>query len=228
MATSQQVTEFRQANQQLVRLALRDLTQFWGALNTLGDPTIVRDSMLGFFPDLVTAYGDTAAVLGADWYDQLRNVPPSASSFSALLAQPTPTEQAEGSVRWAIGPLFGDEPAPDTVLQRLSGAAQRLVLQPGRDSIYQSASRDPVRTGVARVPSGAETCRFCIMLASRGAVYGTLRAAGGDGNHFHDDCDCVPTTIRTRDDYPEEHDLDLFRRLYAEGSGVGRDIPPTE
>ena len=222
------MAEYRQANRSLVLLAQRDLVQFWDALNPFGNPTIVRDAMLEFFPELVTAYGDTAAVLGADWYDQLRNVPPSASSFAALLAQPAPVAQAEGAVRWAIGPLFADEPDPDAVLRRLSGSTQRLVLQPGRDSVYQSAGRDPVRTGVARVPSGAETCRFCIMLASRGAVYADKRAAGGEGNHFHDDCDCVPTTIRTRDDFPEDHDLDVYRRLYAQGSGVGRDIPPTE
>lgn len=228
MATSAQVAEFRQANQSLVLLALRDLTQFWAALNTLGNPEVVRDSMLAFFPELVTAYGDTAAVLGADWYDALRNVPPSAASFSAAIAQPAPITQAQGTVRWAMGPLFAADPAPAAVLKRLSGAAQRLVLQPGRDSVFQSAGTDPVRTAVARVPSGSETCKWCIRLAARGAVYGSERAAGGEGNHFHDDCNCVPTVIRSRDDYPEDHDLGLYRRLLAEQSGLGRDIPPNE
>lgn len=42
----------------------------------------------------------------------------------------------------------------------------------------------------ARVPSGAETCTFCLLLSSRGAVYATVTSAGGDWNHYHANCDC--------------------------------------
>lgn len=114
-------------------------------------------------------YGDTAAVLGADWYDLLRDVPASAKSFDAVLAAPAATEQAEQAARWAIGPLFAEN--ADLALSNLLGVAQRLVLQPGRDSVFASAGLDPVRTAVARVPSGPTTCRFCVMLASRGPIY---------------------------------------------------------
>ena len=41
----------------------------------------------------------------------------------------------------------------------------------------------------ARVPSGGETCPFCMMLASRGAVYHSEATAGGDG-HYHAHCRC--------------------------------------
>lgn len=171
MATSAQVAEYRAANQALVSLAQRDLQDFWSALDLFGDPTRVRDALLEFFPDLVQAYGDTAAVIGADWYDLLRDVPASASSFDAVMAAPAVTEQAQSSARWAIGPLFTDEPNGDLALSQLLGSTQRLVLQPGRDSVWDSAGLDPVRTGVARVPSGVTTCKFCVMLASRGPIY---------------------------------------------------------
>lgn len=193
MATAAQVEEFRAANQSLVALAQRDLTDFWGALQLSGDPVRVLNELLEFFPDLLQTYGDTAAVLGADWYDQLRDVPASAKSFQAVLSQPTSTDQAQGATRWALAPLFPSaepvydfdprtgeerqvgtrtiEPDPDRALARLMGATQRLVLKPGRDSIWNSAGRDPVPTGVARVPSGTSTCAFCVMLASRGPVY---------------------------------------------------------
>ena len=184
--------EFREANRALVTLALRDLTDFWSALDTSRNPERVRDLLLQFFPDLVQSYGSTAAVLGADWYDMLRDVPVSAGSFKAVMAAPAGMDQTQASVRWAVGPLWESEenlfgvddagavsvvgtrtvdPDPDAVLERLMGSAQRLVLQPGRDTVWDSAFADPVRTGVARVPSGTDTCAFCIMLASRGAVY---------------------------------------------------------
>lgn len=224
MATAAQVAEFRAANQALVTLAQRELREFWEALNLSGDPVLVRDALLAFLPDLITAYGDTAAVLGADWYDLLRDVPASAASFNAVMASAPNVSQVEGSVRWGVGPLFQE--APDSALERLMGSTQRLVLQAGRDSIFDSARRDPVRTAVARVPSGAETCRFCVMLASRGAVYANVRTAGGDGNSYHDNCDCVPTIIRSESDWPEGHDLQRFRDLYAKGSGIGREVEP--
>jgi hypothetical protein len=178
MATTAQVAEFRQANRSLVLLAQRDLRQFWESLNVLGSPDAIKNALLEFFPELLTAYGDTAAVLGADWYDMLRDVPPSVASFSALLAAPAGTEQAEGAARWALGPLFAEDPDPVSVLKNLMGSTQRLVLQPGRDSFWTSAKADPVRTGVAVIPRGGETCKFCIMLASRGAVYSESFATG--------------------------------------------------
>lgn len=169
MATAAQVEEFRTANQSLVALAQRDLTEFWAALRLSGDPVKVLTELLDFFPDLLQTYGDTAAVLGADWYDALRDAPPSAKSFQAVLAQPAAPQQAQETARWAIAPLFTED--PDTALKRLLGATQRLVLAPGRDSIWSSAARDPIVTGVARVPSGTTTCKFCVMLASRGPIY---------------------------------------------------------
>jgi hypothetical protein len=169
MATAEQVREFRQANQALVALAQRELTDFWASLTLTRDPAVIRDELLSFFPDLLQSYGDTAAVLGADWYDLLRDVPSSARAFDAVIAGVTPVEQAEQTARWGIAPLFTEN--PDDALARLLGATHRLVLQPGRDSIWDSAQMDSFRTGVARVPSGTTTCKFCVMLASRGAVY---------------------------------------------------------
>ena len=223
MASAQQVAQFRSNNQALVVLARNDLDQFWGALNVQGSPVLVRDALLDFFPELVTVYGDSAALLGADFYDELRAVPASAARFTATLALPPNIEQAQAGARWALGPLFQSVPDPIQVLANLGGVAQRLVLQAGRDTISGAAFRDPVRTGYARVPVGV-TCRWCIMLASRGAIYSDA-AAAGDGNRYHGDCDCVPTPIRSRRDYPEGYDRREYERLYAEGSGVGRDIP---
>lgn len=46
-------------------------------------------------------------------------------------------------------------------------------------------------TGVryARVPMGGDTCEFCMMLASRGAVYASS-AAAGEMEHYHANCHC--------------------------------------
>ena len=58
------------------------------------------------------------------------------------------------------------------------------------ETIISNVGRDR-SAGVrfARVPTGFETCTFCIMLASRGAVYHTRKSAG-EFKHFHRHCDC--------------------------------------
>ncbi|MDO4842478.1 MAG: hypothetical protein Q3982_07380, partial [Phoenicibacter congonensis] len=43
----------------------------------------------------------------------------------------------------------------------------------------------------SRVPSWRETCAFCFILASRGFDYGSEFAAGGKGNKYHPNCDCI-------------------------------------
>jgi len=239
-----------------VLLAQRDLADFWSALNLGGDPGLVRNALLDFYPELLATYGDASALLGADWYDMLRDAPPSVAAFRAVMARPADSEQAQASARWGVGPLF--EGDAGGALALLSGATQRLVMQPFRDTVYTSASLDTVRTGVARVPSGATTCRWCVMLASRGAVYkseinaelvvgrgsnrtgydasgkrlvggvgGGVKARGNQAlaDQFHDRCDCATVVIRTERDYPDGYDLDAMKRLHAEQSGIGRDIP---
>ena len=222
MATAAQVAEFRRANQDLTLLAQSQLRDFLSSFRLDGDPTRVRNELVQFFPTLVTTYGDVSALLATDFYDMLRDVPPSAASFRAAFAAPVDPGKAVGAARWAVGALFDED--PDLFTSRISGAAQRLVTQRGRDTIFDNAGRDPVRTSVARVPSGADTCRFCIMLASRGPVYTDLVAAG-EMNDFHDNCDCVPTVIRKRSDFPEGYDPERFTDLYTSGNGTGRYAP---
>ena len=58
------------------------------------------------------------------------------------------------------------------------------------ETIMANAKRDR-KKGVrfARVTTGRENCAFCLMLASRGAVYPSRKTAG-EFKHFHRGCDC--------------------------------------
>ena len=180
MATSAEVEEIRSALAEVTVLAGRDLDEFWNALYTTDDPIAFRDELLRFFPDLITTYGDTAAVLGADWYDMMRQAQRqgvSVQQFRATIAMPAPDEQSIAAAKWALGPFFDEQADSSLSLDMLHGIMDRLVKQPFRDSIWYSAASDPVRTGVLRMPSGSDTCPFCVMLASRGPVY-SVSASG--------------------------------------------------
>ena len=81
-------------------------------------------------------------------------------------------------------------------------------------TIMANAARDRKR-GVrfARVTTGRETCAFCYMLASRGAVYHT-RETAGQFSHYHRRCDCkVVPGFEDDPDAPlvEGHDPALMR-----------------
>jgi hypothetical protein len=58
----------------------------------------------------------------------------------------------------------------------------------GRDGTYESAKSDPRFTRYRRVAE-PKACRFCMMLASRGAVYLSESSAGG-AKKFHSHCRC--------------------------------------
>lgn len=136
----------------------------------------------------MTAFGDTAAVLGADFYDMVRDLPPSAGSVRTVLAQPAKTKQAEGTARWALGALFGTDPDWAAFEAALLGGAQRLILQPARQTVDLMAQADARSGRVAAVswsrhvnPGRArsgKSCDFCVMLAGRGPVYRSEAAAG--------------------------------------------------
>ncbi len=75
-------------------------------------------------------------------------------------------------------------------------------------------SAAPQRPRYARVPSGAETCRFCIMLASRGAVYLSKDNAGAV-SHYHANCDCK--VVPDWGDDIEGYDPDEYYKLWKNG-----------
>lgn len=72
-----------------------------------------------------------------------------------------------------------------------SGAATRLVLDAGRDTIRATAVADPRTAGWQRVTSGG--CDFCTMLAGRGAVYS--EATADFASHDHCACSAEPVYL---------------------------------
>jgi hypothetical protein len=72
-----------------------------------------------------------------------------------------------------------------------SGAATRLVLDAGRDTIRQTTVADPRTAGWQRVTSGG--CDFCAMLAGRGAVYS--EATADFASHDHCACSAEPVYL---------------------------------
>lgn len=181
MASAADVARLRRANAGIVEHVSTDLTTFWGSLN-LAKPEAARNALLEFVPLLVAQYGDVAATVAADWYDELRASAGVRGRFAAVMAATAPEDAIAGSVRYGAGHLFTDNPS--ATLAFLEGSVSRMALQAGRDTIVGSTRADPQADGWYRISGGG--CDFCDFLAGRGAVY---REATVDFA-AHDRCRC--------------------------------------
>jgi hypothetical protein len=218
MPTRADVERFADANRNIRALVLADLERLWRALDTQ-NADATRDFLLDAVPLLVASYGDVAATVAADFYDEVRDASRALGRFTAVPAGGFDLDDLLGQVRYSVGPLYSANPDPGAALGRLSQKVDEFTLQPGRDTIAESVTRDPAKPRWARVPVG-ETCAFCLMLASRGAVYGSEVSA----RKFHGNDDCVPTPVWRDDPYPEGYDPDALYEQYnaarkAAGSG---------
>lgn len=216
MPTRAEVDLLRRAQSELSRRVRRELALLAGSMT--GRPEAIRDLLVEAVPLLVAEYGDVAATVAAEWFEDVYGA-------RATMATPIGREFVEQGVRFTAGHLFQENPA--ATLAALDVKLDSWIKQPGRDTVRLSAGRHGY--GWARVPTGAKTCSFCLVMASRGAVYSSRSGAGGDGHDFHGDCDCQTIAVRDDTDYPDGYDPDELYDLYsasrdAAGSGDIKDI----
>lgn len=184
MTTRADVTQLRDAGRGVVALARQDLQSFWDSLD-LTRPEAARDELLDFVPQLVQEYGDVAATVAAEWYEQVRF--DAVGAYNATTVNATDIAQVQAGVRSAAGKLFGDN--PESMLTLLAGGVQRYVMASQRGTVARNVQTDPSKPRFARVPTGAKTCAWCTLLSSRGFVYLTQKTAQ-QTDHYHTDCDC--------------------------------------
>jgi hypothetical protein len=165
----------------------------------------------------VQRYAQASASLAARQYKLQRSAAGVPGSFGAIPADPPPVEQIAQAVDWAVQPLWNrnvvahaqaggtavieapvkvaEAPATEVpsagsaiadAKARLAAASERLVLDAGRNTVIDNAERDRKAKGWARIPEPG-ACSFCLMLATRGAVY---RSEASGGFKTHDNCRC--------------------------------------
>jgi hypothetical protein len=86
------------------------------------------------------------------------------------------------------------------LVERSANAGARHALAGGRGTIVGATTADRRALGYARV-TDANPCAFCALLASRGPVYKTARAATTTrrGHRYHDHCQCTAELVYRRD-----------------------------
>lgn len=195
-----QLTAAHRAAQLALRAgSLRRLLQLWRGV----DPTNLSNTIEPFAQAAALLAGtgfEESGGIAARYYRLFRTaegVP--GPGPSTILARRPGIEVVAGDLRGAAlrgiidARKAGLAPAPAKTqgFIRVAGALGKLILTGGRRTITDTAARDPQAVGYSRVTSG-DPCAFCRMLAGRGAVYKTEKAADFEA---HGNCACGVETL---------------------------------
>lgn len=153
-----------------------------------------RSGIFGTVPLIVNEYAPAAAVLALDWFEEIRQeaapgglyVPTprlnvTDDDISAMLAANTNTLlDVESDITTGFEGLLAD------AASGIEAGVQKQVASGFWDTTTENANDDPRARGWQRF-ARPDACKFCKMLASRGAVYraSTARFAA------HTTCHCV-------------------------------------
>lgn len=178
----------------------------------------VADQMDG----LTSVYGDAASLVAGQLYDELAGQA-RAARLSSQLARRASTAAVSYAAKVH---LSGDEPDWAGFLSYLQGTLGAHVWLRANQTMTENAERDGQlavgrarpRLRFARVPTGAETCAFCLMLASRGPVY-LDRGSAQEVLHSHPHCDCVLVPA-PRGSEIEGYDYGRYYRMYDKAKAL--------
>lgn len=136
-------------------------------------------------------------------------------------------EASKKMVQQAVKPDVTNR-VDDAVKIRVAGELGRRlarhVVAAGRNAVADAAhngsakflnSGAPAHVGYARVLSGRESCAFCTMLASRGAVYQEDTViTRKDGRRYHDGCDCIPVLVVEGEPWQGQEEAEKLSELW--------------
>lgn len=188
------------------------------------NPDVNSDDFKLYASQLITQalrqYGDQAAVVACLEYDATAmelgyNVAP------ADILNEVDEDSVKRSVEYFIGAGNATESNIDYLVKNMVTRANDHVIRAANKTIVANAERPRDRKAgmrYARVPTGRETCGFCLLLASRGFVYKTAYTAGAVGryyNYYHSNCDCI-VVCGNEDTEIEGYNPDWYLKVYED------------
>lgn len=172
----------------------------WCRANASASVAEKREAAKLIMDGYIQGYDDIAAVFAAEWYDH-RAQKSGVALDQAITMTTYEPESVDAVARYQAKKLAK---GGDAEFAKACGEyARNDAFRSLNETIIANVGRDRDKGArFARVPTGFETCTFCLMLASRGAVYHTRKSAG-EFKHFHRGCDCKVVPSFDRDPYAE-------------------------
>lgn len=168
--------------------ALQQLEPVW----TLPKPDLIQ-ALFDVLPSVIDTWGTAASTAAADWYDELRESQQIRGHFMAIV-KPLEKPGAEALAGWGSQPLAEpikdlDVDPVDTARYRVEGGLQKRIVNSANLTVTDSANEDPHSRGWMR-QTRPGACKFCVMVASRGAVF--TRSSSTFACHEHCYCQAIP------------------------------------
>lgn len=172
----------------------------WCRANASASVAEKREAAKLIMEGYIQGYDDIAAEFAAEWYDH-RAQKSGVALDQAITMTTYEPESVDAVARYQAKKLAK---GGDAEFAKACGEfARNDAFRSLNETIVANVGRDRDKGArFARVPTGFETCTFCLMLASRGAVYHTRKSAG-EWKHFHRGCDCKVVPSFERDPYAE-------------------------
>lgn len=181
MATLAEVEAFRTTLEDVNMMAQTDINAIFQQLVAgLALPhQELRNVLTDVMPGVLDPYASTIGTMTQDFYYADR----AGAGLAPYRGNPAPVlpaqQQIQSLVGYGISALKANPAATALAVGLLAGGAQRLLFNTQRDTLFTLADNDPGQPTYQRMTTSAEPCDFCIMLASRGAVYDSQASAGG-------------------------------------------------
>lgn len=190
-------SNLQQKQNTILDALLLELEHIWHLL-VIGN---LKDSLPGYqaaFAATVRQFGMSSGAVAAQHYRQMRRAAGIHSQFVPRVGKPPALDQVKTETDWATKNLWSANPDEESAQTLLQGVAEKMVNNVGRDTIHNSVLADKQALGWARVPEPG-ACAFCVMLATRGAVYKSDRTAmkTAEDEPYHDHCRCQPEPMFT-------------------------------
>jgi len=144
----------------------------------------VRDAVITIMQAACGASTDVTARLAADFYDGLR-VLMVGERMGAVADSMRNPDATDGAVRAFIQTIV-DGGETDSFIKQCASRLDYENRKAANLCVYENAKTDQLKPKWARIPQGDDTCSYCIIMASRGFVYGDEDMA----SHTHENCDC--------------------------------------
>lgn len=172
----------------------------WCRANASATVAEKREAAKLIMDGYIQGYDDIAAEFAAEWYDH-RAQKSGVALDQAITMTTYKPESVDDVARYQAKKLAK---GGDAEFAKACGEyARNDAFRSLNETIIANVGRDRDKGArFARVPTGLETCTFCLMLASRGAVYHTRKSAG-EWKHFHRGCDCKVVPSFEDDPYAE-------------------------
>lgn len=162
--------------------------------NLADSPAATRAALFAAVPIIVPDYADAAGSLALDWFEELRADAAPPRSFAPRIVTTVNDDDLTTMVATTTRSLYEIEQgfrddldtAVAQMMSELEGEIQKAVASGFWDTMTENSAADPDAVGWRRYARPG-ACKFCKMLAGKGAVYSedTARFAA------HASCHCL-------------------------------------